>query len=63
MVVWEFSCVFNVVVGGSEYCVYLCQHLDQKLKTIFFNMIQAISGLGTTFHLHLSSPSLYSCSI
>lgn len=30
MVVLEFSCNFDVIVGGDEYRVYLLHHLDQK---------------------------------
>lgn len=42
MVVLQFSCDFDAVVGGGEHSVYLLHHLDQKLTILVFQKLSSV---------------------
>ena len=35
IVILLFSCIFDMIVGRCEYCIYLHRHLALKLEQIF----------------------------
>ena len=38
MLVLQFSCNFDVVVGGGEHCVYLCHDIDLTTSDSFLKV-------------------------